>query len=322
MFEIKKRWRGLAAWFWSIGWVRRRILLVMLVPLAAWVITALIVYFTWTWISGQHADEMFRGLLAAWVAELLFFTIVGVVVAVITLRDPTQESFDDRMKILFGKTNIPDAVLDHNKQVLARLCGYVQTAHRSIYLEHFDEELAAYRSRTKTEYEFRNLLPDLPYNDTMKIRLRADTFVDPHPREHGRVVSIKMGEVETMREPITFQADGFNTEVPIEIPPNEVKKIVFEYYAWLKLGEPQTVHPQRVVEHFTMDIINQTNQNACMEIDGDVRGVMSLLYSQPFPFPPAKGVKPGGRAFSFRLVRATEPVPAGAVTEVTGSEKK
>lgn len=50
----------------------------------------------------------------------------------------------------------------------------------------------------------------------------------------------------------------------------------------LKVNEPQSLRPRRVVEQFTMEIVSQCDQNARIEIDGEPR---VLLYNQPVRFP-------------------------------------
>jgi hypothetical protein len=56
-----------------------------------------------------------------------------------------------------------------------------------------------------------------------------------------------------------------------------------------------------------MTIQNQTAAAPQLEIDGDQRGIISLLYNQAVSFTPVQGVSPGERIFVYKLL---EP-PAG-----------
>jgi hypothetical protein len=126
-------WRpGIPHWFKAMGWGRRRIVLMLVLLGAAWVFTATLTYFLRDWLLGEFADDTFRGVFSAFTGELAFFSIVGAVITVIGLRDPMKEGFDERLRILYGSKQVPDAVAQYNKAQIARLSCYVKLAKRTI----------------------------------------------------------------------------------------------------------------------------------------------------------------------------------------------
>ena len=138
----------------------------------------------------------------------------------------------------------------------------------------------------------RNLL-DVPYSDTGVIRIRPDRFPAGNgPPEIGRLLSINIGGIEHINHPEVITADGFNGEPKITVPPNGMTDFVVEYSVWMAVGEEQTVRPQRVVEHFTMDIVSRCNHTPRIQTEGEQR-IVSLLYNQPLPLGPYQGVSPG-----------------------------
>jgi hypothetical protein len=145
------------------------------------------------------------------------------------------------------------------------------------------------------------LLHDNKYHDSVKIKLLPDNF-DPMPSELGRIVSIKIGEVETITNSVTILPEGYSTEAKFTIDEGSSKIVTFEYTTWLKVGAPQIIRPQRVVEQFQMDIVSQCDQSPRVEIDSDPRGVVTLLFNQPLSFPLVQGVSPGEKVGGFKLL--------------------
>jgi hypothetical protein len=139
--------------------------------LAAWVVTGLVVAALLEYnVTNSH--DVIIGALVAWTGELIFFSIVGGVVTVVTLKDPAQASFEERVRILYGIENLPEAVTEYNKREISRLAGYARQAVRHIVLEEYRDDLKAYRARIKTEYRYRNLLPDVDYEASLPWRFK------------------------------------------------------------------------------------------------------------------------------------------------------
>ena len=302
---VSQKWTGLCNWYAGLNWVRRRIYLMIAVLGVTWIFTAILLFLLQAWMMGPHADDMLRHVFGAFVGELIFFSIVGGVVTAVTLRDPRQEGFDERLRILYGGAQIPDAVSKFNRSEFARLSGYVKHAKRLIVIESYDAAVGAYRVKTRTSYLIQNLLPDVVYQDAVRINIRPDEFDTP-PSDMGRVNSIKVGDVEQITNVVTIQSEGFTTETKIEIGPGSNKLVEFEYTTWAKLDHPQIMRPQRVVEQFDMDILSQCEQTPRIEIEGDRRGVISLLFNQPVSFPAVGGISPGEKVFVYKLL-----TPAG-----------
>jgi hypothetical protein len=61
------------------------------------------------------------------------------------------------------------------------------------------------------------------------------------------------------------------------------------------------MHPQRVMEQFSMSMINRCDEIPRIQIDGDKRGIIALLYNQPVRFNPVQGITPGEKIFEFKL---------------------
>jgi hypothetical protein len=292
MAETTKR---LTAWFRRFGWFERRFFLVIGTLIVGWLVTILVmlVFKNWLfWEGGRFHEELLREILAAWTGELLFFTVIASVITIVTLKNPMQEGVEERLRIMFGQTHIPDAVLKYNKNAISRLSAYARVGTRQVMLETYDDATKCYRARVKTEYEIHNLFPDLSYSDSTTISIKNDDFGDQCPTEFGRITSIRIGSTENVTNPLIMQKEGITSDVQINIPPGDSVVFAVEYNAWLKVGKIQAMRTKRVVEQFSMVIVSQCDQNARIELDGEPR---VLLYNQPVAFPLVQGVSPGER---------------------------
>jgi hypothetical protein len=268
----------------------------------AWIITLCVGYGMQNSLMGAHLAESERGVFLAWLGELCFFTIIGLAITVISLEkpeDPTKKDFRDRLKILFGGAEIPDAVLSYNTKQISRLANYATVASRFIQVENYDETLKAYRTEIATEYQIRNLLRDLPSPDVLSIGIVPDDFGSANLAEIGKVLSIEIAGKEKLDKPAPIGREGFQTKINIEIPPNETIMLRFKYNIWMKTGEEQRVVPQRVVETFSMRIVSRCDRNPKLGI-GEIKDY-TLLFAQPFEPTDVQGASPGETAFSFVL---------------------
>ena len=290
----------------NFQWRTRRVVGIFFALGLGWAVTGVIIYGAIVWASWK-AEDLYIGILSAWIGELIFFTLIGALVSIITLRDPSKEVYDDRVRILFGDG--PDSVINYNKRIVAQLSAYTQRGERNVVIEEYSARWNAYRCRVRTAYHYRNLLHDVGYEDTLPWQIEPDPMGDDAPAELGRVLSIRLGGVETIQQPHVIPAGGFTTELRLIIDPDATCDVSFEYWIWLKTDEIQYLEPRRVAETFRMTITNQTDVVPLLEIDGVKRDVVSLLYNQPVAFDPVQGVSPGERIFVYKL-RAPATAPA------------
>jgi hypothetical protein len=263
------------------------------------------IIFSGTILTGDQFIHVFD----AWCAELLFFSLVGAVVTLFAIRDPAQEVFDDRIRILFGRSNVPDSVLTYNKRMLSELSAYAKTAERTILLESFGPAFDAYKAKITTVYNYANLLPDVDYNQSSTLHVMPDEFGSEGPKELGRITSIRIAGREIINKHVPIFKEGFTTEATLFIGAGREESVSLEYYMWLKVGALQTVRPKRFVELFSMSILSQCEVTPRIDIDGYKRGVISLLYNDSVRFDPVQGVVPGEAAFAFKMLSPVNETP-------------
>jgi hypothetical protein len=302
MFDrVRANLQKVGIWYRGFSWLKKRLLWVGIVLVPVWAATFYCFYFI---VHNQlkAQNDLIVEITVAWSGELLFFTIVGLIVTFVTLQDPGEGALDDRIRILFGSEKIPDCVLNYNRNTLSRLSAYAEIADRTVIIEVYDDNRKAYKVKISTSYLYRNLLRDVIYDETLPLFVTPDEFKENAPFELGRVTSIKIDGAETITKQLPIEPKGFQTELRLKMDRGGQSKVVFEYWVWMAIGVPQTMHPKRIVELFNMKIINQCDFNPRLQIEGEKGGPKSLLYGQPVTFAPVQGISPGEKIFEFQLL--------------------
>jgi hypothetical protein len=285
----------------SAGWLSRRLRFLFFILGLVWLLTALALFLGRAWLAA-HFGEIAVDATAAWLGELSFFTFVGLILTLITLRDPAESDFSERLRILFGTDQIPDSVLQNSKTLIGQAALYIHEGIRDIEIQEYDEQTRAYRVRVQTTYDYRNLLPDIGFDSAVPLGFFPDKFGENRPQEIGRISSIKVGGVEQLRKPILIENEGFATNIPIAITQSGNSTLSYDYYIWEKVDAKNSVEPSRVIEKFTMRIVNRCDVTARISVAADDRGPVSLLFNQHYAFAPVQGYVPRRELFSFSFL--------------------
>lgn len=240
----------LVTWYGGLSWIKKRLFWVGIFLIPVWLATF---YFFYYIVHYELKDlkDLIIEVVVAWSGELLFFTVVGLIVTFATLEDPGEGNFDDRIRILFGSGNLPHCVLTYNRNTLSRLSAYVEEADRTITIETYDDNHKAYKVRVRTVYLYRNLLRDVAYDETLPVNVTPDEFKTNGPTELGRVTSITIDDSETITQQLPIDATGFKTELRLKMPKAGKTKLIFEYWLWMAIDVPQTMHPRKSLSFLT-----------------------------------------------------------------------
>ena len=271
----------LTTWYTRLGWLKRQILLIAAVLVCGWIASGILIAAYHDQVLGHSAKDAVPHIFAAWLGELAFFSIIGGLITVISLRNPMDDPFHERLKIVFGHNNVPNCVLNYNKQAFTRLSVYAKTVERTLCLEQYLPEIAAYRARVTTTYDMHNLLHDVELQDVMSISVTPDKFPDKCSEELGRLTSAKIGDRELVSQPLLLTADGLSTEFPFKLPPGGNTRCSTTLVILLKCGELQNFASKRVVELFEMDLVSQCDCIPRIEINNEIR---TLIYNTPVKF--------------------------------------
>jgi len=273
-----------------------------------WAVTLSVAFYFRGSLLGRHPDETARSVFLAFAGELVFFTFVGVIGTLVSLRDPKDEGFDERLKILYGR-DVPNVVFGYiRNNILMKLSAYAKSGKRTITIESYDDALHAYRVRIETTYEIHNLLRDVPYNQTTTISILPDAFEDPAPRELGKMLSVKVGHsnkltqaMHAFNDVLFLPKDGYTTNVTVELDSTTPSTTVaWVYLSWIRIHTPQALSPEWVVGELETEIISECP--ARVDIADDDRGVISMLHMEPVRLQRILGVSPGEKVCIYTLL--------------------
>lgn len=286
-----------------------------------WIIvfTLLLAYLV-TAIAGQllrstlaeQSSNVWVSFYASWAVDVVFFTVVGLVVTLMGFRSPVEEDFENRISILYSGKRDPRSVMQYNSAQIKKLSAYAERASRKLLIHEYNENYKAYRVTTTTTYVLKNLFDDVPFDDEATFSLTLSTFESSIPQNIGNILSIWFKE-EKLKRPAAITAAGFSTNVPVMIGPGDTEELKFEYIKWIPIGEDNYVTPQHVVELFEMTLVSHCS-NGIPVIESrenpEVPAVRKdLVFNQPISLSPVRGVAPGKTIFLFKFREPTKTYP-------------
>ena len=210
-------------------------------------------------LYGGWGDD--SGFYSSWVSNVIFFTLVGVAVAVVSLRLPHSESFPNRLAILFSGASGPavDSLSDK-----VRSLGFIYSSIlREIFIEEYSKKYDAYRCYVKIESSMANLFGDVDATDKMRFNITPDKFPGRNkPNPLGNLVSIYVDDKEEiLAEKREIEEDGIDLEQEFTVGSDD-RTFTLEYWIWIKVGEPMIYRPSRFCKEANCEIVNRLENHA------------------------------------------------------------
>lgn len=162
-----------------------------------WVLAAFFIVCYMAGILGTLAKEagnddwFWQPFYVSWTVNILFFVVLGSVIAFVSLRNPHDEPFDIRMNILFGKKLNEEPIATQYLQEEIRRLGYItKNFDRSIEINEFDPGLNAYRVTVTTKFFMHNLFENLRVPTELTFGYEPDRLTE-EPNCYGRIISFE-----------------------------------------------------------------------------------------------------------------------------------
>jgi len=287
---------------WQLA-LDNRVSIVVLALLLAYLIAAIAAH-ALSSILNKESGEIWANVYASWVVDVTFFTLVGLAVSLMGFRSPTEESFTERISMLYGGKREPQVVIQYIAGQIRKLAAYGERASRELVINEYNQALKAYRVFVRTTYTLRNILDDVPYQDEATLSASADTFRVTPPSPIGRILSIWFKE-EKLTQAAEITNQGFSAQVPIRLEPGETSELKFEYELWIPVGEENWLMPQRATEVFEMALVSRCDLNPLVALADKPGQVTTLVFNQPVKLDTVQGVSPGEKIFRFKSEEPT-----------------
>lgn len=205
----------------------------------------------------------------SWCVNVIFFTVIGLAAALVSLRVPHKEEFASRLGILFaGRVEVDGELNGELKRTAlsyisddVKKLGFVYSSiDRKVTVEEFDKEYNAYRAFVTVKTTLVNLFGDVDATDMMNFSVTPDPFKKcaAPPETIGQIVSLIVDGKETLK-------DGPKTVLPIEgvaFPKpftvgKESKSFVFKYWCWFEVDERADYTPSRFCRKISVRVVNR-----------------------------------------------------------------
>ncbi len=200
---------------------------------------------------------------ASWCQDVLFFTIMGFAVLMVTLRVPHDEDFTIRLGILFPM--LSGSALESVSENVKPF-GYVnKKLSRKIIVKEYSERHQAYLVEFEITNELENVFGDTVVEDTTNAAFTPDDFSDlsdDAPFPVGEFHSIKignerMGFTEKIVAPLQIKPSiGYRSSFPLSVP-SEGLHVAIRYWAWIRVGVEQTFETKRFLRKHECTMVNR-----------------------------------------------------------------
>jgi hypothetical protein len=284
--------------------------------IVGWIVTGAVVWACHAFFYA-HASEVMLEVFVACSGELLFFSVVGLAVTLITIEkpeDPRNRPVADRIKILFGISEVPEFMIRYSESVLEGMARYAKNVRRRVSVIEYDPVLNAYKVHVDISYSVQNVMHDRSIDEKIPLAISPDKFDQFVKPEMGKVISMMVDSQQkiTAYTPIDI-VDGFATDIEFTIAPSSAVDVEFIYEIWMKCEEPMTIVARRLVECSRLSFINRIAGSPVVSIRGLGHDV-TLLFNQETPPYESKGVAPGRTVHDFSFKSPVSPKQEATVT--------
>lgn len=261
-----------------------------------WVATGVGFYF------GLYNSEnkLVAGLFQSWMGDVLFFSIVTVLVSIISSAPPSLESFEQRAAILFqGKAG---SQIDYACSLLNRLGNYSEETRTTITID--KDEDGWFRLLAKTTTRISNLIEDVRTTYELDV-VDIEQMQNP-PDKIGKVLEFCVdGQVQI---PLPKQP-GREAAYSVEIGGDRVRQVEILLDRWIGPNGYIAHSPRRYTKHFSLEIINSLEHSVILKMEQPKRRQITLAsLSRQENLVTLSDVHPLNLAYHFYLFRSSDEV--------------
>jgi hypothetical protein len=219
----------------------------------AWILTS-VGYF----VFALHANDnkLVAALFVSWMGDVLFFSIVGAALTIISNLPAALHPYEERANILFQGRG--GSQVDYAKSVLSKLGNFSERTREVITIH---DEGTRFRLVSNSDHTVKNLIEDV-------ISTYRFSISDPEQQA---------GPVKWRPKIISFSADGIEVipdgpwEYSVKVGGANAKQIKIVREFWLANGEHCAHSPARFTKRFSLLVINQSTS------------AVSLKFADPEP---------------------------------------
>lgn len=257
-----------------------------------WLLTAVGYYYG----LQNNSHKLIGPLFASWMGDVLFFSVVGPLLAIVSSMPPALEPYEKRVNILLqGRSG---SQVDYAKSVLAKLGTY--SLNTEILIAIHDDEDDWFRMVATSNLEIKNLIEDVITTHRMHVR---DSEQSGNPvGKIGTVISYSVDDEEHFSSHTSQLSEQ---EYTVEIGGDAAKHIKITRQYWIKDGGFDTHSPARYTKRLSLSLVNQSHSPVFVKLAKPLdKPLIELGPSQKVDLlPQIENIEPTGPAYEFYISR-------------------
>jgi hypothetical protein len=251
---------------------------------------------------GLNPATHFGAVFAAWVGGLALFVITGIVVAIVSLAKPEEESFDARARILFRRQvgKHIDYIISRIQEVLEH---YAESTDIKVAIIDYDQDEKKYKISNMTDTVVRSYLDDVESTYISEARIGGVT-APPKGGTRNRIIYIRVDckPVGTSEE---FDNE-FARPITCRIDRDGTSTVSIRRETWVCANDEDNFYaPRRYTQIVRVQFENLLPSNQNVEVKFTVDGrewIEQLTTGSHKQVLTIKDVKPGTVAFNYRFM--------------------
>ena len=277
-----------------IDWRARAVLFIL-------IFSSLATSLTYTLGYGQDPSTFFGAVFASWTSSIIFFTLVGAIVTIISLTNAAKEPFHARARILFrGQSGSHiDYIVDRIKCTLEH---YSVASDRTIVVMDHDLKMGMVRLAKVSSTTIKSYIDDT--QTTYRERVSIKAMSQASSLAANKVAYIRWDN-STILGPTKITGAEFNYDIEYAINQDESPTLEYRIENWIKLGaEKHNYTPSRYTKALNLKAENSLSQSIIVTVstDGDTK-------EQKYTIPPGhiisigelRDLKPNEKAYSLNI---------------------
>ncbi len=281
-----------------IAWARDwRIWAIFLAMIVALVITYLFYHFG-VW---QDPTTMGGAIFASWAGGVALFVVVGLIIAIVSLVRPEEESFDARAKILFRRETGAhiDYIVKRIKDILEH---YAESTEILTVIKDYHPESDTFRVQSTVKTIVRSYLDDVGTKYKADCNLKGAT-ASPAGQAQNRFAYLKVSD-QVVGLPEEFQS-SMQRDVVTTIPEDGFCSVEYMYEVWVRAEkEENTYAPRRYTQSCSLVIQNLCQNRPVVKIalerGGPHRTIIELAHGQSETLINASNIEPEVEVYDFQ----------------------